>query len=265
MVQKEIGKKGETAQDEQVALAEAHPEASEMIKDDAIPEAAVEKLERVEEQERQGPALELVERIGEGDMSDSVRDKESADNTEDVVGSPTQAQVDGSSSLADRMGAKVGNEEEAEAVEVGDDFEAQIEVQREELPVISPVRDIEREGGAAVEISREGKSLVKGKEDTEPSINRTSGLSPYTDPPTVLSFDESSSTKGLKEFDEEARKLEKPSRSLYIAGLVRPLTLPSFRAKMEEFGQLGGTDVKEDHQLWLDGVKTHAYVTVSKR
>lgn len=44
------------------------------------------------------------------------------------------------------------------------------------------------------------------------------------------------------------------SRSLYIANLVRPLTIPQIKAMLSEFGTI--------EFFWIDAIRSHAYVTV---
>ncbi|EGG04664.1 uncharacterized protein MELLADRAFT_64750 [Melampsora larici-populina 98AG31] len=47
-----------------------------------------------------------------------------------------------------------------------------------------------------------------------------------------------------------------PNRSLYIANLVRPLTVPQIKNMLSEFGEL--------ERFWIDSIRSHAYVTFSK-
>ncbi|KAN0063359.1 hypothetical protein ACQY0O_004525 [Thecaphora frezii] len=78
----------------------------------------------------------------------------------------------------------------------------------------------------------------------------------------------------VHEVTAEAAAHHPPTRSLYIGHLVRPLVVAQVRSRLEEFGELcdapsaapsaeaqeKALEVRYDG-LWLDGIKTHAFVT----
>lgn len=164
----------------------------------------------------------------------------------EVVSKVTDTEPIESESLADRMGERVAKAD-IEEVDLGVDQDADIETNVDELDA------------AAIDASAETETadVVMKDEEKRLTSHHPNGLSPHSDPPLMLSPNEASTAKAIIELDEEARKLSKPSRTVYVGGLVRPLTLPSFKSKMEEYGLLEKGD-----SVWLDGVKTHAYVTV---
>ena len=238
---------------EVAAPVETEPETSRVV-EQAAP--APEVPEEVQEEVTQEARSSLADRLDQ--KGTSVEPEEQMD---DVQEASVSAPTNGTASLAERMGSRTDDAGDME-VEVGVEFEDEAEVQGDQPSVPPMDHDDQRRDSEAAEVSRESQG-GEGKDSHAP-LSHPAGLSPYTDPPAPLSDDQTASSKDLLELDEVARKLERPSRSIYITGLVRPLTLPSFRAKVEEYGVLGGQGVQEGHELWMDGVKAHAYVTVSR-
>lgn len=245
--------------EDQQELAEDKDKVPEAVQD--TPEKIRETPIQVEvplEKEQNG-----VEQAVKPDQADHTIDKGMAQdqpNNDDPAPpvemdtKDVQLEENGRTSLGERLIGKVISGGEEEEVEVGDvDFEMEAEVHNEESRAASPP-DSNRKQSEIIQDTDRIPSETAPKEK---------GLSPYSNPPTALSTEEASSSKSLSELKKELAQVEKPSRSVYIVGLVRPLTLPSFRAKAEEYGHLGGDDVEDAQEIWLDGVKTHAYVTVS--
>lgn len=94
----------------------------------------------------------------------------------------------------------------------------------------------------------------------------TSGVSPYFRTLTPLTQEEEANTVSLEGLTPENGIVQKmdPSRSLYIHGLIRPLTLATLKEKIEQYGPLETKSNPNEQSVWLDGIKTHAYITVSE-
>lgn len=264
---------GETRDEGQGDDVPGEQEAGEEVQGDgevAAPVGTERDTSQVVEQAAPAPegpeeVQEEVTREARSSLADRLDQKgtsvEPQEQMDDVQEASVSAPTNGTASLVERMSSRTDDAGDME-VEVGVEFEDEAEVQGDQPSVPPMVHDDQRRDSEAVEVSREAHG-GEG-EDSHVSLSHPSGFSPYTDPPAPLSDDQTASSKDLLELDEVARKLERPSRSIYITGLIRPLTLPSFRAKVEEYGLLGGQGVQEGHELWMDGVKAHAYVTVSR-
>lgn len=263
---KNVIEEGVEVQDEQNGkkLVEDKEEAPQEIRDgpEKVFEKPIEVEEDKDEEHQDGevqidrkpdPADDVVE---EAQAQDYLVNNEAAPAVEmgmEIESAPPKA--DGAISLGERLSEKKVISAEDE-VEVGDvDFEMDVEVHNEEPRSVSPLYGKKAQRDSIQDTDQIATQMAQ----------KESGLSPYLDPPAALSLEQASLSKSLSELPNELAQLEKPSRSIYIAGLVRPLTLPHLRSKVEEYGDLGGDDVEEGQEIWLDGVKTHAYVTVSSK
>jgi hypothetical protein len=222
-------------------------------------EAIQPEVQNVEEQDTKPSLIERMDEeiVKQDDVQVDAKEEE-VQMDEKIEGEEVEMagaipEANGTS-LQERMGDLAsGNDEDVIDIGIGIDEE----MHSEEMPTASALPPSRDDADATQ------SKLIIDKEEEKLSSLLQGGLSPYSDPPTILSADQIASSKALSSLNEEEKKLEKTSRSIYITGLVRPLTLPSFRAKAEEFGELGGEIVEEGHQVWLDGVKTHAFITVS--
>lgn len=254
----------ETEQQEEKRPATVEAEASEVKQDTTSIEsedAQQDEASKAEEQETTQPSL-IARITGEAD-----RGKDVAPTSDEQVEEKEVEMTDGvaessGTSLQDRMG-EIAQRNDEDVIDLGGELEEDVEMPSGEAAPASPLASRTRH--LEIPASSESSVLQMDVEKEEVPLHHRGGLSPISDHPPVLSVEQTASTKALSELNEEEVGLEKPSRSIYITGLVRPLTLPSFKAKAEEFGDLGGEGIEEGHEVWLDGVKSHAYVTVSAK
>jgi len=253
---------GKKEEEVEVPLTETRQDASETYMNMAASKSNIEEPEKLpdkreSQEEKDQSILKSL---------DVIMDDEAASSQDPANSTKSNVHTDGMASLANRMGVKAPEVDEME-IELGGGIETEVDIQGEDLK--SSVQETPGDSGNAIKVTSGDAKLPASEameeDNSKLSSKHVGGLSPYTDPPSHFSTESTAQSKLLTSLDKEILKLEKSSRSIYIVGLVRPLTLPTFRTKVEESGALGGDGIREGNEIWLDGIKSHAYVTVSSQ
>lgn len=146
-------------------------------------------------------------------------------------------------------------------IDIGETNEPQV---GSESPVIAAPQEA-HSSSLAQRLEEQRNSPVKSAEPVSlQNEEGDGGMSPHEDPPAKLNVaaTKNARTLGVTDLGDLGSQML-PSKSIYITGLIRPLTTGSLREKAEEFGDLDERLVVDGRALWLDGVKSHAYITVS--
>ncbi|UZJ54937.1 hypothetical protein CBS101457_004257 [Exobasidium rhododendri] len=240
--------------------------AKEVVdEDDDTAVASVEGVESLRDRARQESATELGTNKSDG----SLNEHEAGTTIgSDEAETRDERHADASTSLLDRMDVEAGGVAESDGMEIDLDggFQAEDSIHVEEVASETRAEQrAQRSDDQAMGVDGD----VQHSDQTEPTTSDSVALStrypgdstPQMTPATHLPLRDTTTSKAMFALEEKTLKLEQRSRSIYVVGLIRPLTLPSFRAKVEEFGILGGEGIKEGNEIWLDGIKSHAYVT----